>query len=249
MSVDLVSASSQRIRNAAPPLVSTGYPFTVAMWVRPTTSGTKRSFWSFGDTAVANNYFSLGQTAANAYFIEVSTAAGAANSTAGGSNLNVWTFIVARFISATSRRLTSLATGGLSNIPTHAQNTASRAPTSLDAMSIGCREINAAAEFFDGQVAELWYTDIQPDGAQLDAGLARQLAFGGPFSLQHVAKDVLEYRSLRKHPTAGDGRDIIVGAGAGMQAWENVNGVGLGPHPPLPYWFANPRQTRRPFPI
>lgn len=247
MSGSFASASSQRLRNNAPPLVSTGFPLTVAMWVRPAGTGAARSFWSYCDTAGSQNYFSLGHTSGNIFSIRVASSVGSVDATALTAVNGLWTFIVGRFISATNRRLFGLRQGVIGN----AQDVTNRSPVGLDTMAVGCREHSAPTEFWDGQVAEFWYTatDIQPDGGQLDSALARQLAYGGPFSVPHIAKDVLEYRSLRKDVLAGDGRDIIVGAGAGMQAWGNVNAATLGPHPSLPYWYVNPRQTRRVLPI
>jgi hypothetical protein len=100
----------------------------------------------------------------------------------------------------------------------------------------------------DAFISEFWYTntDIQPDGAQLNDDLLRQLAYGGPFSVPHVAANLIEYRSFRKviesdqDEAVGDG---VYWGGAGRQVWTNTNGVTRGPHPPLPGWYAKPNRT------
>lgn len=85
-----------------------------------------------------------------------------------------------------------------------------------------------------GQIAEIWYTntDIQPDGAQLQNSTLRQLAFNGPFSLPHIAKDIVEYRSFRSRlDSRQDTPEEVYHRGL-RQTWTNTNGVTLGPHPP-----------------
>jgi hypothetical protein len=118
-------------------------------------------------------------------------------------------------------------------------------------MTLGCREGSSATEFFSGAIAELWVAniDVQADGATIVPATMHALRLYGPFARPSLAASLVEYRSLRKHVLAGDGRDLIAGAGARLQAWQNVNGATLGPHPPLPYGYVNPRQTRRPLPI
>lgn len=119
----------------------------------------------------------------------------------------------------------------------------------MDAMAIGSQASATPTEFFDGRMAEIWYTntDIQADGLQLQDALLRQLAYGGPFSVPHIAKDIVEYRSLRVHPDSrGDQPSEVYHGKFGRQIWTNANGVTAGPHPPLPYWYVKPGQTRRP---
>lgn len=101
---------------------------------------------------------------------------------------------------------------------------------------------------FTGRLAEFWCTntDIQADNAQLQDWMARQLAYGGPFSVPHIVKDIVEYRSLRVFPESRGDRGTEVYHGKfGRQTWANTNGVTTGPHPPLPYWYVKPGQTQR----
>jgi hypothetical protein len=117
-------------------------------------------------------------------------------------------------------------------------------------LTCGALQTSAGASVpFDGNVAEFWYTntDIQPDGAQLDGNLLRQLAYGGPFSVPHIAGDILEYRSFRKVIESDQDEavgDEVYWGGAGRQVWTNTNGVTRGPHPPLPGWYRKPADSR-----
>lgn len=198
--------------------------------------------FSFADTATATNYFSLHQDSTG--FRIGANAGGGENIVTGGMPVvGSWSFVVARFIGAASRRIATLNPDGST---THAVGAVSRAPTGLDAISIGSLETSAPGTFYDGLIGEFWYTatDIQPDGLQLDDNFLRQLAYGGPFGT-HIAKDILEYRSFRKYPASdGDDASEVYFGGAGRQLWTNTNGVTTGPHPPLPYWYVKPGQTQ-----
>jgi len=111
---------------------------------------------------------------------------------------------------------------------------------------LGALGHSAPTFFLNGLIAEYWLTntDIQPDGAQLDDNLLRQLAYGGPFSVPHIAKDLIEYRSFRKVIESDQDEapgDEVYWGGAGRQVWTNTNGVRRGPHPPLPGYYKRPR--------
>ena len=119
----------------------------------------------------------------------------------------------------------------------------------MDNMTVGNLKRTSNNNFSDCRVGELWYTntDIQPDGAQLDDNLLRQLAYGGPFSVPCCAKDIIEYRSFRKVIESNQDEavgDEVYWGGAGRQVWTNTNGVTRGPHPPLPGWYRKPADSR-----
>jgi hypothetical protein len=244
MAALFTAASSQRLRNVVPPLPSTGYPFTVGLWVRARSVGALATIFSFADTGTTNNYFSLGIAAAGN--VRISAAAGGAVSFAQAAQMATtrWYFVLGRFIDATNRRIAVLGMGGANFAAS--QDTVSRAPAGLDTMTIGSLEASTPLDFWDGMVGELWLAnaDVQADGGAATASLLHALAFGGPFAFPHIAKSLVEYRAMRRHPTAGGAGAIIAGAGVGLQVWENVNGVGMGPHPPLPYWYVNPLQRK-----
>jgi hypothetical protein len=232
------SAATQMLINSAPAVVDV--PFTVGMWVYPTTTGTLRSFWSLGDTAGAANFWRISQDSSNVWqFVAQPNIASGGTVTA-----NQLAFLVARGISSANRRMAVLQGDGSI---AHMQNTTGISVTGVDTMTLGATNVSVQVHLFDGGIGEFWYTntDIQPDGAQLDENLLRELAYGGPFSVPSVAKDVVEYRSLRKYPSA-DGNELgeVYSGAFGPQTWTNTNGVTIGPHPPLPYWYVKPNQVK-----
>lgn len=244
MSALFTAASSHYLHNDASPI--TAVPFTAACWFRSTTvaAGAARIF-TFTDTASTNNRFAISRDTNDLTF---SAQAGGTEAIATVANLvaaNQWSFIVARGISATNRRIAQLAHTGAAG---HAQNTTSRAPGSVDRVALGSSAHSSPGNFFDGLIGEFWYTntDIQADGAQLQDSLLRQLAWGGPFSVPHIAKDIIEYRSFRHGLVTDDDvhGDIHFGA-KGLQRWTNTNGVARGPHPPLPYGYVKPTVNRQ----
>lgn len=242
------AASSQYLSNATPFLVSTGYPFAIGTWLRLNATGTQRAVFAYTDTATTNNFLE---------FRVLSTGILSVGAAAGGTTIstdlttaltaNAWTFAIARCLSATIIRLSQLLPDGTVQ---HAGGTVtSRAPTGLDMLTVGGFKTSAAAaEFWDGLIGELWYTntDIGLDSAaSLPDPLVRQLAWGGPFSVLNVAKNIVEYHSYFDDVITPEIGQDYTGAGAPAQTWVNNAGVGLGIHPPLPYWYARPGQTKR----
>src|SRR6266536_2969259 len=97
MCATFVAASSQALTNAAPPLVSTGYPLTVGLWANITNHVVVNSFFMYEDTATSNNLLGLRNSSTSA---QIAAAAGgtAANSQTGVIVDNTWFFLLARFI-------------------------------------------------------------------------------------------------------------------------------------------------------
>ena len=240
MSARFVSASSTYLSSGS--FIPT-YPFTVALKVFPTTTGSNKVFWSVGAFG-ANDYWVLQQASSNVWQI-LSARSTVQTSSAGTVTANQWAFLVGRFISATNRRLSVLDYNGAVS---HVQNTTSSNPQLLDNMGLGCRASGTKTLFFDGNIAEYWITDtdIQPGGTQLLDTTLRQLAWGGPFSWPLVAKDLVEYRGLVTAIESRSDRagDVYFGK-FGRLTWDNNNGVAIGAHCPLPYWYVKPGQTRR----
>jgi hypothetical protein len=239
MSAQFVSASSQRLLNATHTV--TAFPYSVGLWAYPVTT-TAGTIFSLVDTGATNQYQRVSISGGSQWSIRAA-AGGAENSAASGTvTANRWAFLVARFIDATNRRLDVLQfSGSVVSI----QGTLSRAfPTSAETMALGANEISAPADFLNGSIAEFWYTktDIQPDAAALNSNLLRQLAYGGPFSVPHVAQAIVEYRALRSHPTLND--PIETYSSGAENTWTNTGSATLGPHPPLPYWYVKPNQTQ-----
>jgi hypothetical protein len=242
MSAGFVVANSQYLNNSAQPLVSTGYTFAVGVWCRlRAVSATFQTIFAISDTATANNYFAV--RVSDLEVIQLAAAGGGSASNANSANsmtVGAWYFILARAIASDLRRLHILRADGFAE---DAQVTTSRSPTGLDTSTIGALNLSTGVtNFWGGEIAELWYTrtDIQNDTGVLSASLVRQLAYGGPFSVPHIAKDILEYRSFRKVIESDQDEavgDEVYWGDAGRQVWTNTNGVTRGPHPPLPGWY------------
>jgi hypothetical protein len=247
MAAFFVGASTQYLTNAAPAIVSTGYPLSVGMWVNLTAVGAvARALFSASDTGTTNNYLLLRMNATET--ISVISAGGGTEAAASNGTALVgggWTFLLARWVSATNRKLSVLHPSGLVE---HGTNTLNRAPTGIDTATIGAQQTSGGVSIpWDGSIAEFWMAniDVGIDGGALTDQPVLQLAYGGPFSVPHVAASVIEYRSFRKHPTS-DGDEIgEVYHGGERQTWTNTNGVTTGPHCPLPYWNEKPGQNRR----
>lgn len=247
MSLKCVSASSMRIENTTTPIAA--YPFTVGFWTKPTTLQFSYPF-SNVDMGVDNTSFYMLLTQSPNFAWQAGAQNGgsveSATTGAGQAVVNQWSYVVGRWISATNRRTATINSNGSA---AHVQFTTNLTPTSIDRMILGTRNrLSGSTSPYDGLIAEFWCTntDIQPDGAQLDDDMLRQLAYGGPFSVPHIVKDIVEYRSLRVvGESRGDQLGEVYFGAKGRQTWSNVNGPTTGEHPPLPYWYQRPRS--RPF--
>lgn len=232
MALYCTGASAQYLQNSAPLVLD--YPLTVACWFNPATVTTStRTIWALSDTGTTNHYLALQLPSLN--FINAVAAAGGTEVFAANANSVVagsWYFVVARFISATNRRISALERTGLVSAGV---NTTSRAPTSLDTMTLGARvSSNGATMPFDGAIAEFWIanSDVGVDSAAaLPADLVRRLAYNGPFSDAYVVPRIVEYRSFRTDPLAGTGNDFYYSKD--VPVWSNVNGATMSAHPPL----------------
>lgn len=256
MSIHFVSASSQCLQNTAP--IAFSFPMTIGLWCRAATVGVNKTIWSWGDTAAANDYIEIAENTGFSFAMNA-VASGTGTSTniiAATSTNNLNTFLCVRFIAANNRRGEGLSgqrgviKGGntLAGTTGSVQSTTSRSPSGLDTMTIGARGINTIAQYFDGDVAEFWYTDtdIYPAGA-MDIPFLWTLAYHGPFSIPSVASSVIEYRSFRDK-TDTPGPDTYFGK-YGAQSWANSNAPILGTHFPLPAGYATPRSFVRDFHI
>lgn len=228
------SSGVDLLTNDAAPVASGGYPLMVGAWVRALTIGTARRFWSLNNPADAVNYFLLGMASGSSVWNL--TAGDSTTSTTVGSTTVVvgrWYFLLGRFLAANQRALDTI--DALGNVVAN-QSTVARTPVGLSRMALGCRSGSTNSAFYDGLVAELWYGTVPAilsANAALDPSLLRKLAYGGPFSVPSIGASVIEYRSLRKHPTLGGRRDVVT-RGIANPTWINSGGVTVGVHPPLP---------------
>lgn len=246
MSVQCLRASSQYLRNLAVPLVSTGFPVSWGMWVNMlSVSAATNVLWALADTATSTNFLycyinSSEQIGFGANDGTLSTTTLTTNILVAGE----WNYLVGRYISNVNRRVSVLYAGGATD---NNNNSSLRDPTSLDAMSLAVRAGSSNINPADVLLAEFWYTDtdIQEDGGTLSVNTLRHLAYNGPFSIPHIAKDIIEYRSFRKGIESNhDESDDVYWGGKGTQVWTNTNGPTRGPHPPLSPRYRRPADSR-----
>lgn len=241
MAASFNAASTRRLDNAGVPFAL--YPFTMGFWVQPTTTGTLMALAAFNDTGAATEYFTVMQSAANAWYMEVS---GGNSCSIGTVTANQWHYVIARLVDADSRYLTVLQANG--SIVHGSPTVATRLMTSLDTVMLGAfRQNGTASSYFTGLIAEFWYsnTDISGSNTQLNDELVRQIAYSGPFSVPHIAPDVIEYRSLRIHPTANNPASDAYYRNMQPPVWTNTGGVFTGAHPPLAPDFVKPAQQAK----
>lgn len=237
MSAEFVLASNQAIVNAASPV--TTFPITVGAWTYSPNLSQDMEIWSLTEPGTNSNYLKLGFENHVNFMIAAQAAGSQTITTFGNPAASTWFFVLARFISATNRRGACL--NGNSNLIEHGNNSTSRNPTGLSTMALGRLEQLTPSEPLGGRIAEFWYTntDVQADGAQINNDLMRQLAYGGPFSVPHVAAAVQEYRSLRSDPL-GLGAPTENYAPGARQTWTLTNAPTAAPHPPLSSRFVPP---------
>lgn len=237
MSAQFVAASSQYFSLATPPVTAT--PYTIAMWfMADALPGTSQTLWALNSNTNTDNNKGYISAANLVGFYD-----GANVATATTASLGTWYFGLWRGITSSSKRLSVLGADGSVN---HASIALSEVLYNAT-FTLGGADLGAGfVQGLTGKIAEYWITgtDIQADGAQTQDALLWRLAYGGPFSVPHIAKDIIEYRSLRSSLAANNEKgDEVYWGGGGRRAWVNNGTALLGPHPPLPYWFARPRLT------
>lgn len=249
MAAFFTAASSTRLLNSTAPV--TTVPWTVSFWFN-LPAGTDRVMWHLTDTAGTQEFWVIYRNGSNTLNFDVSTAGGGQVGTATATAItnNAWTFVVLRGVSATNRRTAVLHPTGVID---HAQDTTSATPAGIDAVGLGEAVYSVPDSPMDGYIAEyaMWNADVQGDGAQLQNSTLRQMAYGGPFSMTHMAANLVEYRSFRSALISSNDRanEIYVGAGKLRQVWTNVNGVKLGKHVPLPAGYVKQYQGARLIPV
>lgn len=239
-------ASTQYLVNSTPSIVA--LPFCVGMWVNLTAVGAvARTLFGLSDTATTNNYSIIRMTSGELLQIAARTGSTENTFNCGSLVAGQWHFLVARFIAATNRRCSQIQASGTVSTGSSVTN---RPLSGADTMTLGALSTSGGiTEPWDGEIGEFWITDADigtDPAADIGEPLLRQLAYGGPFSVPNIVDSIIEYRSFRKYPSSdGDEiREVYFGA-AGIQIWTNTNGVTIGSHPPLPYWYVRPTQYIR----
>lgn len=244
MSGLFANGSACQLQNTTPPV--TVLPMTFGCWVRPTDIASFRYVTGLSISGSATGYFGLYQWNDNTWNCFINNV-GENYAQAGAVTQNAWHFVVCRFITTTNRRIAVLNANGTT---AHAQSVTSQATPAVNMITIGAFT-NTQNDPFSGQVAEWWYTnsDIQADGAALQDGTLMQLAYGGPFSLPHITKDIIEYRSMRQNQLLENPGENYVNPGRARQIWVNTHSTGFSFNPPLPGTYLRPRDTLRPLMI
>ena len=223
-------------------------PFTVGMWVYPTTTGTQRYIYNQADNvSITDGRLGLLQDTADVWGIEAFDGTTEDIATAGTVVANQWTFLIGRFISSSNRRL---SVQPFSGTPVHAQGTTAITPGGSLVTYLANTQIDGTpSSFFSGYIAEVWFVraDIQADGAQLQNTTLWQLAFGGPLSMPHIAKDLFSYQSFSLGPSVTNTKGYTNSENyipKGDFVWNISTAVTTAPHPPLPYWYVKPGQNK-----
>lgn len=244
MAIAFVGASTQYLSNSAPPAFA--YPFTVGLWVKHTNVGSTTTMWSWADTGSTTEYCGIWQVSGGSVQVRINTGATLGAITLAGS-ASLWTFVLARFISATNRRASSYVLG---NAIAHGNNATNITPTGIDTMALGAHVTSSVSQALTGSIAEFWWasSDVQNDGAQADNALVYQLATRGPFSVPHIAPNIVEYHSFRRSiDLYGDLRRESYFGPQGRQVWSPTNSPTTASHVPLPAQYATPLGSRNLF--
>lgn len=242
----LFDGTATYMSNIAPPV--TGYPFTVGLWFYPTAT-TDGVLFSISNTGTTNNHLDVRRDNTT-QFLTIIAQGGAGSqlvTMATADPVNSWVYVLGRFINGSNRRMSALHAGGATE---HVQNVAAVTPTGINTNTLGVLLTSGGTNrLFTGLIGEyfLTNTDVQPDGAQTDDNFLRQLAYHGPLSVPDVAKDLIEYHSMRSSlPHLRRPEESYFGK-AGIQTWTDAgtNATQLGPHPPLPFEYDGPQPSAR----
>lgn len=247
MSLNLVAASTQYIANTAS--LITAVPFTIGFWFKPAALNINQIIWSATQVASSTNYFEMGINSVAFPLIGADDGAGETQGNGDSARpvVDTWMFMLGRFISATNRRMAILYPSGVATID-HCQDITSRTPASVGAMAIGVKYVTSPILPTDGKIGEFWAAniDVQADGAQLNNEFMRALAFNGPFAFPHIEQALVDYRSLRQHPTLNSLGETHTISPLGPQTWVATGAPACGENPPSSgSGFVRPKEHRR----
>ena len=226
----------------------TTVPFSIGFWCKPVADNTTAEITLYNSALATDNRFRITVQQFGTFdALSSITAAGTADTTADANSPSTvagdWVFVLARYISATNRRIHVLTKrdGIVSSA-----STTSLTPSGINSMVIHNDGMGAANGFAGINIAEFWLAnaDVQIDGAVIQPALMNQLAFGGPFNVMQVAKSVREYHSFRKTllPGLGSPEDYYA---TGLVNWSYNSAIGplqIADHPPLPHWYQRPSE-------
>ena len=207
------------------PTPITARPYTIGLWFYPTSAAANMYIWAIGNSGTGNNQYAVRSVSAQWRLMIADANPDYADG--GTLTVNKWHYIVARFISNGNARMHVLEYNG---VITNILNSSGRNQATPNRMGLGHAVESSGGSSGQGMAAEFFYTntDIQADGGVLSPSTLRQLAFRGPWSIPHIAKDIIEYHSLRK-----DYLNDMVPVKFGLRAWAQTGTVKVGQHPPL----------------
>jgi hypothetical protein len=229
MGAHFTAANSNRVGGI--PAGTVAVPLSFGLWVRPTSTTTK-TILTFGGTV--NTWFQLHINASNQYQFRANTTA----LVIGTAVANQWSYLCCRAISATERRAFMVDQRGLT-VPT--ASFTSVAPSTSNLYLGMLLNGGAFSDYWDGDLAEFWWSRTNAFPAAFTEELAFQLAYRGPLSMPFIAQQIQDYKSLSKDPT---GSVYEYGAQSGV-AWGSGSYPELGDHPPLLSDYTRPRQPIR----
>lgn len=240
--------TTQYLKYVTFPPVTVG--FTVGIWSRlPGGGAIARGLFSFANQALPDHYMSVYLSSAEQISIGGDGGVGGvAVAVTTSPGLPAWVFVVGRFISTTSRRISMLTSKGVFGTNS---TTATLNPSGMDAMTLsGLVRSSGVTRFNNGAIAEFWMVsgDVgRSTGSDLTISEMSHLAYNGPFNNTLIRRDrILEYKGFRASPTGegGAGDEYI----SGKYKLENIGGATLGPHVPLPYYHKRPDHSKLRFP-
>lgn len=241
-----LDGSTQYVTQALPPVLD--YPFCVGISFNlAAAANSTRAVFSLSDTGSLTNYLQFRMSTTE---IMRSVAEDGTGETAGAATTALvagqWNFTLLRLLSANDRRFRPLYGNGFSG--ENGSSAISRTPTGLDTITLGALQTSGgASQFWHGGIGEYWILDgdVWPTGGDAGNDFMRALRLLGPFGIPHIARRILEYRSFRTSINGGGPGNVYFGSKGMPGAWVETGGVTIGPHPPLPYWYAKPSQTKQ----
>lgn len=230
------TASSQGLILSSPQTLTR--PFCVGFWYKTSATGVRRHLtgWDNGSVGWAIAVGAANTTVVFQYWDGATQQFSTNISSVPSAD---WNFVLARDINNSNRRMSIVSNNGIRH-----GSSASTISTSQTQITIGA---TLGVNYMEGSIAEWWFLsgDVQADGAQADDALVRQLAYLGPFSVPHIAPNVVEYRSFRSGVLSNADQGGEVYQRGGPRQWEAfVNEPGVGEHPPVPA-YVRPNQNRR----
>lgn len=197
MAVRILTGTSKHglVNNATP--VNSWYPYSMGCWYKPDVTNQTGLALSIGNTGISRDAISVGMKTGQFYINADNGTQFSDLNTSFSSTNTLWAYMVARFISATNRRLSFWHESG--NYQKMSDATNVPAGTAFNQMAIGFRNDQQANITFQGSIEHVWFadSDIAPDSAaDLPDSMFFQMAYHGPTSIPGLATKLIDYLPL-----------------------------------------------------